>query len=74
MTRGKTPLFGERDQLVLRPQDIVRQFATTEPGIGEKGADAAFNIHPAIGAARAGLRGDGVELVFLLQQPFCYRF
>ena len=48
-------LFGERDQLVLRPQDIVRQFATTEPGIGEKGADAAFNIDPAVRLRRARL-------------------
>ncbi len=47
---------------------------TTEPGIGEKGTDTAFNIHPTVGASGAGLRGDGVELVFLLQQVFRHRF
>ena len=61
---GKTALFGERDQLVFRPQCIVRQLAATETGISEKRANAAFDIDPAVTARCSGLRRYGIEIGF----------
>ena len=74
MTRGKATLFGQRDQLIFRPQGIVRQFTAAETCVGEEGADTAFNIHPAIRTRRAGLGGDGIEIGFAFQQMFRHRF
>ena len=56
MAGGKAPLFRQRDQFIFRPQRIVRQLATAEAGVGEQRADPTFNIDPAIGAGRPGLR------------------
>jgi hypothetical protein len=55
VARGKAAFFRQRDQLVFRPQRVVRQLAAAQAGVGEEGADAAFNIDPAVGFRRPGL-------------------
>ena len=64
VTRGKAALFGQRNQLIFRPQHIIRQLTPAEAGIGEKRADTPFDIDPAVTACCSGLRGYGIEIGF----------
>ncbi|MNS79640.1 hypothetical protein D3C72_1133000 [compost metagenome] len=74
VSRGKAAFFRQRDQLVFRPQSVVRQFTATEAGVGKHRANPAFDIHPAVRSGRAGFCRQGVKLLFLAQQMFGDRF
>ncbi|MNV75092.1 hypothetical protein D3C71_1683570 [compost metagenome] len=74
VARGKTAFLRQGDQLVFWPQGVIGQFATAEAGVGEHRADAAFDIHPAVRAGRAGLSRQGIKMIFLAQQMFGDRF
>ena len=71
---GELRLFRQRDQLVFRPQRIIRQIAAGHAGIGEQRGDAAFDIDPAVAARRTGLIGNLIQRLFMRQQVFGHRF
>ena len=74
MAGGELRLFRQWDQLVFRPQGIVRQIATGHAGIGEQRGDATLDINPAVAARRAGLIGNLIQRLFVRQQVFRHRF
>ena len=74
MAGGELRLFRQWDQLVFRPQGIVRQIATGHAGIGEQRGDATLDINPAVAARRAGLIGNLIQRLFVRQQVFATAF
>ncbi len=74
MARRKAAFFRQRDQFIFRPQRVVRQLAAAQAGVSEEGADAAFNIDPAVRLRRARLGGQGIKRLFFAEQVFRHRF
>jgi len=55
------------DGLAVHVEGHVAQ-GTAQAGVGKKVADAALDVHPAVGLGGAGLVADGVVLVLALHQ------
>ncbi len=60
-------LLAGADGLAVHVERHVAQ-GTAQAGVGEQVADAALNVHPAVGLGGAGLVADGVILVLALHQ------
>ena len=65
---GKAALLAQRHRRAFVDQVAAGQLGLAQAGIGEQRAGATFNIDPAVGARGAGVRGDGVERLFVVVQ------
>ena len=73
MLGRKTAVARQLFDIAIHQHARVGQFAAALRGIGQQGADAAFDVDPAVGPRRAGRCGELVEFLFALHQILAER-